>query len=211
MVETCDFSNTLTITNKETKQLVCKSDLLSNTNEYNLGIKLIFPKDKTSYVNELHGDTKQHTTIAFDTNNFVSGFNGTIQNCLVDTLLVAGSDTNHPDRGTDLESEVISSYISNNETLIHTCNFASERVKLFQNKYLSDNYIIDYKFEDKTDRSESDQTKMWVEDTSKLLSPTIESYKLTPQVYQLDTLSLQAKFVGSDGETVGLEYDTTLL
>lgn len=211
--ETFNFRKTpqYTITNKESLQPICNTSLLENSTEYNLGIKLIFPKDQTSYQNELNENEGEHITIDIDPTSYVSGFAGTIQNCLVDTLLISGSDTSHPERGTDLENDALESYITNNDTLVHSCNFAAERVKNFQNGYLSTNYIVEYKTEDNLDRSESDQTKIWVEDSTRIVSPTIESYKLTPQIYKLDVATLQAQFTSSDGETIGIAYDSSLI
>ena len=199
------------ITEKENMQPLCSSEALLNTTDNNLGIKLRFPLNEEAYHNEISENNKQHITIDFDTETYVSGFKGTIQNCLVDTLLVTGSDTNHPTRGTDLEDEAMNAYISNTTNLVHSCNFASERVKLFQNDYLSTNFVLTYKTEDNPDRSESDQTKIIVEDKSKRLSPTIYSYRLTPYIYELDSVSLQAQFISSDGETIGIAVDTNLL
>lgn len=199
------------ITQRETFQPLCQQEVINAPDEYNQGIKLTFPIDQQAYRNELDENNKNHITIDFDTQNYVSGFIGTIQNCLVDTLLISGSDTNHPDRGTDLENDALENYIMNNDTLIHSCNFASERVKNFQNGYLGMNYMSEYEMEENLDRSESDQTKIWVESDSKLVSPTINSYKLVPQTYKLDSVTLQAQFTSSDGETVGIVYDPSLL
>ena len=204
-----DFSKPV-ITQRETLQPLCKQEVINHPDEYNQGIKLTFPIDQQAYRNELN-DSGNHITIDFDTNGYVSGFMGTIQNCLVDTLLISGSDTNHPDRGTDLENDALESYITNNDTLIHSCNFASERVKNFQNGYLGMNYMPEYEMEDNLDRSESDQTKIWVESDSILVSPTINSYKLVPQIYNLDSVTLQAQFTSSEGEVVGIVYDPSLL
>lgn len=199
------------VTSKENLHSICNVEPLMSSTEYNMGIKLTFPVDEQAYKQEIDENGGDHITIDFDSHTYVSGFMGTIQNCLVDTLLEVGSDTNHPDRGTDLEADAMNAYINNTTNLVHSCNFASEKVKMFQNGYLGTNYMPIYKTEENLDRSESNQTKILVEDTSKLVSPTIDSYRLSPQIYKLDSVSLQAQFISSEGETIGIAVDTNLL
>lgn len=201
------YTNKPLITSKENTQSIGKISKLVDSAETNIGIKLTFPINEESYQKEL-AENGHPTTIDFDTNSYTSGFMGTIQNCLVNTLVELGSDTNHPERGTELEQDAINGYITNTTNLVHSCNFASERVKNFQNNYLGTNYITNY-IREKT--SDSDQTNILIEDQSTLVSPTIYAYRLAPQVYNLDSVKLQAQFESSEGEVVGLSVDTSLL
>lgn len=201
------YTNKPLITSKENTQPICKTPKLVDSDETNIGIKLTFPINEEAYQKEIteQGD---YATIDFDTKSYTSGFMGTIQNCLLNTLVELGSDTNHPERGTELEQDAVNGYITNTTNLVHSCNFAAERVKIFQNNYLGTNYITNYTTEKTPD---ADQTTILVEDESTLVSPTIYAYRLSPQVYNLDSVKLQAQFESSEGEVIGLAIDTNLL
>ena len=174
------------------KQDVCVVHNATNEEkEYNKGIRIHFPKNKSETA--IYPD--------FDFSTYNTGFVETIQNCLVNTLTRQGSDTVHPTKGTQLQDDAVQGFIYSTSSLAHSCNFAAETTKLFENDYLSQNYKEDTLSE----------TTLTSDLQKSLISPTIMTYRLQPDTYQLDSVDLKVYFESSDGDVFGEQIATTLI
>lgn len=146
----------------------------------------------------------------FDTTQINTGFETTVQNCLIDTLTNQGSDTIFPTRGTTLQEDAYAGFITNSMALQHSCNFAAEIVKQFQNNVLKQETDTITSLDAGT-VSENDDGVTSSLTTDNIGVPTIETYKLQLNSKVLDKANLEAYFVSSEGETVGLSLDTNLI
>lgn len=195
-------------TQKDTSNLeLCQngsSYINNDTNTTNKGIYLKFPNVDM----QINGQNteKVYDYPKFDFTKIAQGFYGTVQNSLIETLTVQGSDTAHPERGTTLQEETITAFITNNTDLIHSCNFAAETVRLNQNNDLLSNYR-----ETITIETENGEDSIIYNPMNELVSPGIDTYKLMPESYELDSCKLQAYFKSTEGEEYGINLSTNMI
>ena len=186
---------------------LCQNDSTYINNDQritNKGIYLKFP-DVSMKINGQNTE-KVYEYPQFDFTQIAQGFYGTVQNSLIETLTIQGSDRSHPERGTTLQEETVTAFITNNTDLIHSCNFAAETVRLNQNNDLLSNYK-----ETVTIETENGVDTVTYNPMNELVSPAIDTYKLTPEAYELDSCKLQAYFKSTDGEEYGINLSTNII
>ena len=189
-------------------QGVCLSKSVDEIEEnYNKGIKLKFHnEDNVEWVAGNPELEKEYWDYPdFDWSTYNSGFKTTVQNALTDTLTQLGSDTAHPDRGTTFHEEAVEGSIIDVDQLKHSANFAAEEVRT----YINDNTDPIFKegfFED-SENAFVTETQL-IEGS---LTPTITNYYLTPSKLDYDRVQLEAYFLSSSGESIGLNLEESLV
>lgn len=115
----------------------------------------------------------------FDFSEPVLDFESIIQDALVNTATIRGSDPIYEDRGTNLLSEAVKGNLIDINSAIHASNFASIDTLLFM-RQTEDN----------------------------LTNPLrLSMYELQPVNFTYSGLQLNATFISSDGETIGTSVE----
>lgn len=167
------------------------------TEEYSKGIKLNFLNSNNEYSDD-------NVLPDFDTESYISGFESTVQDALVDTMTALGTDTSHPTRGTNFQSDIRNGTFASVNGLIHIANFAAVDVKTFINSNLEP--VFKEGFFDNGANSILSQGRI---DLSNLV-PTISEYNLSPSELTYDSVTFEAYFVASDGTTIGKDITSNL-
>lgn len=184
---------------------VCPTEIPQTVDAYNLGVKINFHNDENQDpADGTNKDDPYWYLPDFDWSTYNSGFDETVQNTLTDTLTTLGSDTAHPDRGSEFQEQAIEGAIISQLDLKHAANFAAESVRTYINQNI-DPIFKDGFFEDGANAYMTQAALV-----SGSLTPTLRVYHLSPSKLDYDSVQLEAYLESSDGQTVGTNVDNLL-
>jgi hypothetical protein len=104
----------------------------------------------------------------------IEDFSALIQNALVNVGTSKGSDLGYPDKGTSLLKEAVSGFLTSDIAIVNQSKFAAIDTLFFSRQNSSDNF-----------------------------EEFIEEVELIPIDFDINTLSIQTRFLSSSGERVG--------
>lgn len=184
---------------------VCPINGPQTVDTYNLGVKLKFHNDENQDpVDGSDKDDPYWYLPDFDWESYNSGFEETVQNALTDTLTNLGSDTAHPDRGSEFQEQAIEGAIISQLDLKHAANFAAESVRTYINQNIDP--IFKDGFFDNGANAYMTQASL----ISGSLTPTLRVYHLSPSKLDYDSVQLEAYLESSDGQSMGTNVENLL-
>lgn len=144
-----------------------------------------------------------NTGAEIDFNSAISGFASVVQDALIHTITIQGSNKVIPTLGTQFIADAWAGKIYGVDGIIHACNFAAMDTMDTLNKEIRES--IPY------DASKIFTTLTANEELASFNQSLIKEYKLTPKKLSEQGAVLNAYFISTKGEIIGEEIEPLLL